>query len=95
MKETTRLSMATKVPPGDYYISVGNELLVATVGTSCGIFLHDPKSRVCGLLHFMLPPDTDAAGKKDFAETVIRDLLLVGFTRAGGRPVCWRLSREA
>ena len=80
-----RSMMVAKVNPGDYYLSRGEEMLVTTMGTSCGVYLHDTKSRVSGVLHFMLPPSGGGSERIEFVETLVYDLLIHGFRRAGGQ----------
>lgn len=77
---------AVKVLPNEYYITGGEDLMISTVLGSCvAACIHDPRSGVGGMNHFMLPDgDTDSPAAATmrygaFAmEVLINELLKAG-----------------
>lgn len=50
---------AAKILPGEYYVSVGNELISTVLGSCVSACIRDPSTGVGGMNHFMLPGDGD------------------------------------
>lgn len=53
--DQTRLSMAAKVLPGEFYVSCQDEFMLTTLGSCVSACVWDPVAGVGGLNHFMLP----------------------------------------
>lgn len=46
---------AAKILPGEYYVTVGEEMIVTVLGSCISACVRDPIARVGGMNHFMLP----------------------------------------
>lgn len=53
--DRTRLSMAAKVLPGEFYVSAQDEFVLTTLGSCVSACVWDPVAGVGGVNHFMLP----------------------------------------
>ena len=47
--------MTVKVLPGEYYVSNQEEMLTTVLGSCVSACIHDPRRRIGGMNHFMLP----------------------------------------
>lgn len=47
--------VAAKLLPGEYYVTLDNEVLVTVLGSCISACVRDPVARVGGMNHFMLP----------------------------------------
>ncbi len=81
--ETSLRSEAVKVLPGEYFVDNEDILIMTTLGSCIAACLWDPKARIGGLNHFMLPGGTGDSGRYgSFAmELLINQLLKRGATR--------------
>lgn len=50
---------AAKILPGEYYVSIGNELISTVLGSCVSACIRDPLTGIGGMNHFMLPGDSD------------------------------------
>lgn len=46
---------AAKILPGEYYVTVNDELIVTVLGSCVSACIRDPQMRIGGMNHFMLP----------------------------------------
>jgi len=79
-----------KILPGEYYVTIHNEVIVTVLGSCVSACIRDPEAGIGGMNHFMLPETSDfehnfelsrAARYGNFAmEQMINDIL-----RNGGR----------
>ena len=46
---------AAKLLPGEYYVTVENEIIVTVLGSCVSACIHDPIRGIGGMNHFMLP----------------------------------------
>lgn len=46
---------AARIQPGEYYVSLGNELIATVLGSCISACIRDTKAGVGGMNHFMLP----------------------------------------
>ena len=87
-----RLIYAAKILPGEYYVTVENELIVTVLGSCVSACIRDPAMGVGGMNHFMLPSgaasdrlftrNSDATRYGNFAmEKLINDILKNGGRR--------------
>lgn len=83
--------MAVKVLPGEHYVSTaGQEMIVTVLGSCVAACIWDPRLKIGGMNHFMLPGDSAAGAPVDKAmrygtfamEELINDLLRRGARRA-------------
>ena len=49
-----RISTA-RVLPGEFYVTAGEEMIITTLGSCVSACIRDPRTKVGGLNHFMLP----------------------------------------
>jgi chemotaxis protein CheD len=52
---------AVKVKPGEFYVAKGEEAIGTVLGSCVSVCLEDPKLRIGGLNHFMLPMGGEGA----------------------------------
>lgn len=82
---------SARILPGEYYVTVGNELITTVLGSCVSACIRDPDTGVGGMNHFMLPGDNgkshDKWGGSDCLstrygvaamETLINDILKQG-----------------
>lgn len=50
---------AAKILPGEYYVSIGNELITTVLGSCVSACIRDPNTGIGGMNHFMLPGDNN------------------------------------
>ncbi|MDH5392530.1 MAG: chemoreceptor glutamine deamidase CheD [Gammaproteobacteria bacterium] len=88
--DKTNNCVAAKILPGEYYVSVTNELITTVLGSCISVCIRDAKNGVGGMNHFMLPKDnsmggsivSDAARYGNYAmEHLINDILHYGGER--------------
>jgi len=46
---------AAKILPGEYYVTTQSELIVTVLGSCVSVCVRDPRRRIGGMNHFMLP----------------------------------------
>ena len=87
--ETQFNSEAVKVLPGEYFVHAEDILIMTTLGSCIAACIWDPRARVGGLNHFMLPEggaqDAASLGGRygSYAmELLINELLKMGATRS-------------
>jgi len=85
--------MTVKVLPGEFYVSNRDELLTTVLGSCVSACIHDPRRRIGGMNHFMLPEPlgdrdgwTSTVGRaarygSDAMEQLINALLTAGCQR--------------
>lgn len=78
---------ATKILPGEYYATSGQELVVTVLGSCVAACIRDPFTGIGGMNHFLLP-DSGNLGEGDSArygafamELLINELLSMGAQR--------------
>jgi len=59
-----RVKYAAKILPGEYYVTLENELIVTTLGSCIAACIRDPAAGVGGMNHFMLPYRISGISKK-------------------------------
>lgn len=88
--DKTNDCVAAKILPGEYYVSVTNELITTVLGSCISVCIRDPKNSIGGMNHFMLPKDnnvtdsivSEAARYGNYAmEHLINDILHYGGER--------------
>lgn len=88
--DRTHDCVAAKILPGEYYVSVTNELITTVLGSCISVCIRDPENGIGGMNHFMLPTDrnvndtivSDAARYGNYAmEHMINDILHYGGER--------------
>lgn len=47
--------IAAKILPGEYYVTLGDEMIVTVLGSCISACVRDPVAKVGGMNHFMLP----------------------------------------
>ena len=75
---------AVKVLPGEYYVTAEDIVIMTVLGSCIAACLYDPKARVGGMNHFMLPEGgADAGGRYgSYAmELLINELMKLGARR--------------
>ena len=83
---------AAKILPGQYYVTIEEELIVTVLGSCVSACIRDPAMRIGGMNHFMLPTgqqekklfekNSDATRYGNFAmEKLINDILKHGGRR--------------
>ena len=55
--DNTHDAPAAKILPGEYYVSIGHELISTVLGSCVSACIRDPDTGVGGMNHFMLPGD--------------------------------------
>lgn len=89
-----RQAPAAKILPGEYYVTVNDELITTVLGSCVSACIRDPEAGVGGMNHFMLPA---GAGQRAADATGIdqtrygnhaMDQLIEAVVRAGGRRRC-------
>lgn len=85
--------MTVKVLPGEFYVSSQQEMLTTVLGSCVSACIHDPRMRMGGMNHFMLPEPvgerdgwTSTVGRaarygSDAMEQLINALLIAGCQR--------------
>lgn len=88
-----RACHAAKILPGEYYVTVSDEIIVTVLGSCISACIRDPIMRIGGMNHFMLPAsakdyrsmrgmDGEATRYGNFAmERLINDILKNGGRR--------------
>lgn len=61
---------AAKILPGEYYVTVTEELITTVLGSCVSACVWDAQAGVGGMNHFMLPHDTGGDGKWGAVDTV-------------------------
>ena len=88
--DKTNDCVAAKILPGEYYVSVTNELITTVLGSCISVCIRDAKNGIGGMNHFMLPKDnnvsdsivSEAARYGNYAmEHLINDILHYGGER--------------
>lgn len=88
--DKTNNCVAAKILPGEYYVSVTNELITTVLGSCISVCIRDAKNGIGGMNHFMLPKDnnvsdsivSEAARYGNYAmEHLINDILHYGGER--------------
>ncbi len=88
--DKTHDCVAAKILPGEYYVSVTNEVITTVLGSCISVCIRDPKNGIGGMNHFMLPTDknvnedilSDAARYGNYAmEHLINDIIHYGGER--------------
>ena len=51
---------AARILPGEYYISIGDEIISTVLGSCISACIRDPSAKIGGMNHFMLPESTDS-----------------------------------
>lgn len=80
---------ATKILPGEYYVTNQNTMIVTVLGSCVSACVRDPKNDIAGMNHFLLPGDTsgnhllnESARYGAYAmELLINHLLKLGASR--------------
>ncbi len=49
---------SARILPGEYYISIGDEIISTILGSCISACIHDPVIKIGGMNHFMLPENT-------------------------------------
>ena len=55
-------SYAAKILPGEYYVTNQSEFIVTVLGSCVSVCVRDPRRRIGGMNHFMLPTSGSGAG---------------------------------
>lgn len=68
---------AAKILPGEYYVTVQNELIATTLGSCVSVCIRDPLLRIAGMNHFLLPDgdDTLAGSTNRFGVNAMESLI--------------------
>jgi chemotaxis protein CheD len=83
---------AAKILPGEYYVTLNDEMIITVLGSCVSACIRDPRARVGGMNHFMLPMTPDDVAAKAVAgeatrygnyamEHMINDILKLGGKR--------------
>lgn len=56
--DSTQNLCASKILPGEYYVTCHNEMITTVLGSCVSACVRDPDTGVGGMNHFMLPGDT-------------------------------------
>jgi len=51
-----------KILPGEYYVTGQNEIIATVLGSCISVCIRDPKNRIGGMNHFMLPDKKNISG---------------------------------
>jgi chemotaxis protein CheD len=62
--------IAAKILPGEYYVTLENELIATVLGSCVSACIRDKESGIGGMNHFMLP-ETSSGKPKQGSETII------------------------
>ena len=86
--DSTQNLCASKILPGEYYVTCHDEIITTVLGSCVSACIRDPSTGVGGMNHFMLPGDTTKrldqwAGRDSLAtrygiaamETLVNDIL--------------------
>ena len=79
---------ATRLLPGEYYVTAGDRLLTTTLGSCVAACIRDPDAGIGGMNHFMLPEAGDGVASSSARyggyamELLINDLLKLGARRS-------------
>jgi len=89
--DQTRQTVAAKILPGEYYVTMGNELITTVLGSCVSACIRDPQTGVGGMNHFLLPLGTGETWSSETAivstanrygnfamEHMINDILKIG-----------------
>ncbi len=89
--DPVRAAWRANLAPGEYYVTRNEELIGTVLGSCVSVCLHDPRLRIGGMNHFMLPEGDGTWGGTSaslatrygsFAmEHLINDLLTLGSRR--------------
>ena len=86
--------MIVKVLPGEFYVSIHEDLVTTVLGSCVSVCIHDPRAGIGGMNHFMLPEPTGGSDSwsatngraarygSDAMEQLINSMLVVGCRRA-------------
>lgn len=92
--DPTQSCMTVKVLPGEFYVSKQDELVTTVLGSCVAACIHDPRTGIGGMNHFMLPEPrgardswTSTVGRaarygSDAMEQLINTILAAGAQRA-------------
>ncbi|MEO5812621.1 MAG: chemoreceptor glutamine deamidase CheD [Rhodanobacter sp.] len=92
--DPTQACMIVKVLPGEFYVSVQEELVTTVLGSCVSVCIHDAHAGVGGMNHFMLPEPIGASDSWSATtgraarygvgamEQLINSMLTAGCTRA-------------
>jgi chemotaxis protein CheD len=75
---------AVKVLPGEYYVTADDMMVMTVLGSCIAACIYDPRVRVGGMNHFMLPDGGNEAGGRygSFAmELLINEMMKLGARR--------------
>lgn len=85
--------VAAKILPGQYYVTLHDELIVTVLGSCVSACIRDPRKGIGGMNHFMLPMETGLStgnwGSKGLSAAtrygnVAMEYLINGILRNGG-----------
>lgn len=68
--DPTRNCYAAKILPGEYYVTVEDELITTVLGSCISACVRDPVFGVGGMNHFMLPESGNAAASDSWQSSV-------------------------
>lgn len=84
-----------KVLPGEFYVSVQDEMVSTVLGSCVSACIFDPRRRIGGMNHFMLPEASGSGGPRDDWSLVVgraarygndaMEQLINAILRAGGQ----------
>lgn len=82
---------AAKLLPGDYYVSIHNELITTVLGSCISACIRDVKKGIGGMNHFMLPLGSESihSGKEHLTSATrygnfAMEMLINGILKQGG-----------
>jgi chemotaxis protein CheD len=58
-------AFTARILPGEFYVTKLNEAVTTTLGSCVSACIRDPRARIGGMNHFMLPADASEHGAKD------------------------------
>jgi len=92
--DPTQACMIVKVLPGEFYVSTHEELVTTVLGSCVSVCIHDPRTGIGGMNHFLLPEPAGGADSwsatvgraarygSDAMEQLINTMLTAGCMRA-------------
>jgi chemotaxis protein CheD len=92
--DPTQACVVVKVLPGEFYVSAHEELVTTVLGSCVSVCIHDPRTGIGGMNHFMLPEPAGGADSwsatagraarygSDAMEQLINTMLRAGCLRA-------------
>lgn len=79
---------AVKILPGEYYATTENTLILTVLGSCVAVCLRDPKLKIGGMNHFLLPNDYASQGGADSASArygvYAMEILITQILKLGG-----------